>query len=186
MDADPVKVSSPRARPRVRSGRKRGPASSRGWIRPSLSSPRAPASSWRSPPAPPPLVLVGRGRRPRLPVAPRVSLPRPSRSQPQAQPKPARPSRPLSTEPGKEPNVSSPPPAPLSCTLFGLGRFGPESIFFRLCDFAFYPVIYQFCRKTLEPHACNNYLTVHQIKIIYICKMLRKLCRLIICHFPLC
>ncbi|XP_044376968.1 translation initiation factor IF-2-like [Triticum aestivum] len=103
MDADPIEVLSPRARPRVRSGRKRGPASSRGWIRPSLSSPRAPASSWRSPPAPPPLVLVGRGRRPRLPVAPRVGLPRPSRSQPQAPPKPRQAQPASSTEPAQVP-----------------------------------------------------------------------------------
>ncbi|XP_037439825.1 wiskott-Aldrich syndrome protein homolog 1-like [Triticum dicoccoides] len=67
MDADPVEVSSPRARPRLRSGRKWGPTSSRGWIRPSLSSPRAPASSWCSPPAPPPLVLVGRRTTPSPP-----------------------------------------------------------------------------------------------------------------------
>ena len=50
-----------------------------------------------------------------------------------------------------------PPQRPSFFSFVGLPvQIRPRVYFFRLCDFAFYPVIYQFCRKTLEPHACNN------------------------------
>ena len=66
-------------------------------------------------------------------------------------------------------------------------RFGPLSIFFPVAaNFIIYPEIASFAEKPLELHAFNNSQTVHRIKTIYICKMLRILCSFIICNFQTC
>ena len=85
---------------------------------------------------------------------------------------------------GPQPMGEQPPPDPPSCRLTGQ-PVSARFYFFQICDFRIIP---GFAVLQKRPSCSCIYIsqTVHRIKMIYICKMLRILCRLIICHFHPC
>ena len=132
---------------------------------------------------PPPLAIFGIN----LPLASSpapaaAASARPSRSQPGPTPPSSLPAAQLRPT-GPWPRVSSPAPSPVH---FWADQIRPYPCFFPAERFVYYSSDFQICRKPPKHHAFNNIRTVHHIKMFYICKMLRKLCRLIICHFHPC
>ena len=151
---------------------------SRAWIRappspapPSLPRRRTPATSR----AGAPLVLLGNEHAPapllrtRGPTPPAPALTEHS---------PVR----LCFQSGLNPWVSS-PRAPLLCWA---SQIRPVVIFFCCCEFVQLSRKLQIYRLHPHVHAFNNSTTVHRIKMIYICKMLRISSSFIICYFHPC